>query len=348
METLRKKTNKMADGQECCREKDEKILLFLSNDEIFVWDKESVMILRRKYRIVGSLVGSLPSKPRQNLVFSLPLVLLPEEARLLLDKNIARAVQSNTTSPTHETILKFQKEREANIQEQIERLEKMKQQKLVEFAEIIEEGREKVNRKRKILSHDCSGKVPRIAGDKSCVWSCLEKDGADNCPEKQLEVCAQQLPASICMGSKEIGFNQDAQQEITTSSENVTNYLQDSTLVCINTKSRTLETENANLKFPETEIEQARCKIFSDLWEKGYFITNGSKFGGDYLVYPGDPLRFHSHFIVKVLPWKEKLTGLDLVAVGRLGSTVKKTSVLASVNSSGNVVYSSIQWSGFV
>ena len=28
--------------------------------------------------------------------------------------------------------------------------------------------------------------------------------------------------------------------------------------------------------------------IYKDLWEKGYYVANGAKFGGDYLVYPGN------------------------------------------------------------
>lgn len=51
-----------------------------------------------------------------------------------------------------------------------------------------------------------------------------------------------------------------------------------------------------------------RCKVFSDLWEKGYYITSGEKFGGDYLVYPGDPLKFHSHFIAVCVEEHQMLT----------------------------------------
>lgn len=30
-----------------------------------------------------------------------------------------------------------------------------------------------------------------------------------------------------------------------------------------------------------------RYIIFKDLWEKGYYLTSGMKFGADFLVYPG-------------------------------------------------------------
>ena len=39
--------------------------------------------------------------------------------------------------------------------------------------------------------------------------------------------------------------------------------------------------------FPSNMEERARCEVFRDLWEKGYYMGGGSKFGGDWLVYPG-------------------------------------------------------------
>ena len=41
--------------------------------------------------------------------------------------------------------------------------------------------------------------------------------------------------------------------------------------------------------YPSTLQERARCGVFRDLWEQGYFMGGGIKFGGDYLVYPGIP-----------------------------------------------------------
>ena len=379
----------MENDHEVREEKQEKILLFFSNNKIFVWDKEAVMALRRKYRIVGSLVGSLPSKPRQNLVFSLPLILQPEETRLLLDKNIVRIVESTTAKPSEGTVLKFQEERKASIQEQIERLDEMKQQKLADFAEIIEEGRERLNRKRKLLQQDCGRKVPRAENkeregstkssleqashcpDKGCVEKIdidqmIAVKSSENADGMVAEKSSQNIHGSMESADSST-FNKQVKNINTLSkdaadgstqkhpkdiparlSENSNQtIIQDSTLVCVNTKSDNLKTKDIIWKFPETESEEARYKVFSDLWERGYFITNGSKFGGDYLVYPGDPLRFHSHFIVKILPLRGRLSGLDLVSVGRLGSTVKKTTVLASVDLSGKVIYTSVQWSGF-
>ena len=36
---------------------------------------------------------------------------------------------------------------------------------------------------------------------------------------------------------------------------------------------------------------RTRTAIFTDLWKKGFYITEGEKFGADFLAYPGDPLK---------------------------------------------------------
>ena len=39
--------------------------------------------------------------------------------------------------------------------------------------------------------------------------------------------------------------------------------------------------------YPETSFDLAKCRVFRDLWEKGNYMGGGIKFGGDFLVYPG-------------------------------------------------------------
>ncbi|KAK7745602.1 tRNA-splicing endonuclease subunit [Diatrype stigma] len=64
--------------------------------------------------------------------------------------------------------------------------------------------------------------------------------------------------------------------------------------------------------------------LYAHLHGKGYYMMPGLRFGCDYNVYPGDPLRFHSHFQASSFGWDEEIAVLDLVAGGRLGTNVKK------------------------
>lgn len=59
-----------------------------------------------------------------------------------------------------------------------------------------------------------------------------------------------------------------------------------------------------------------------------YYMMPGLRFGGVFVCYPGDPLRYHSHLIVKVLAKNEAVDLLELVTSGRLATAVKKAWVL--------------------
>lgn len=120
-------------------------------------------------------------------------------------------------------------------------------------------------------------------------------------------------------------------------------------------------------EYPSNLQERARCGVFRDLWEQGYFMGGGIKFGGDYLVYPGlflqsnvagagltsyfqgDPLRYHSHFAASVLDSPTSaLRPMEMVAHGRLGTATKKTHLLCRWDDEKQEVsYLSIEWAGF-
>ncbi|XP_057695369.1 tRNA-splicing endonuclease subunit Sen34 [Corythoichthys intestinalis] len=92
--------------------------------------------------------------------------------------------------------------------------------------------------------------------------------------------------------------------------------------------------------------DDARYRVFADLRGRGFYLTSAGKFGGDFLVYPGDPLRFHAHFIALCVRADQDVALSDLLAISRLGSNVKKTVLLCSPRDDGGVTYSSLAWSG--
>jgi tRNA-splicing endonuclease subunit Sen34 len=68
--------------------------------------------------------------------------------------------------------------------------------------------------------------------------------------------------------------------------------------------------------------------LFRYLHSRGYFTMPGLRFGCNYNVYPGDPLRYHSHFMATGLDWDEEFDLLDVIGGGRLGTGVKKAYLL--------------------
>lgn len=44
----------------------------------------------------------------------------------------------------------------------------------------------------------------------------------------------------------------------------------------------------ADWSMPKDERLQTRFHVYKDLRQKGFYLTSAGKFGGDYLVYPGE------------------------------------------------------------
>ncbi|CAF1506939.1 unnamed protein product, partial [Adineta steineri] len=102
-------------------------------------------------------------------------------------------------------------------------------------------------------------------------------------------------------------------------------------------------------------IQQLHSDIFCDLYEKNLFISNGHKFGGDYLVYFDDPSKSHSTFIIKCILNHQSQSSSSLIplthliAQCRVAVNVNKIFVLATKTSSSSsqIQYLSMNWNGF-
>ena len=95
-----------------------------------------------------------------------------------------------------------------------------------------------------------------------------------------------------------------------------------------------------------SEDDQLKHAVFQDLWQHGYFLTSGLKYGGDFLVYHAHPSCTHSSYIALVLPWKQPIN--NLVSLGRVGAKVKKNVLLCSRDSDGEPCYYTLEWAGIV
>ena len=117
-------------------------------------------------------------------------------------------------------------------------------------------------------------------------------------------------------------------------------------------KKRKLQIQITSQNFSQyVEINALpRLLIFEDLWQKGYYLTSGIKFGGDYLAYAGsnsthfntfhqhfikqkgDPFIFHAQFVVLIRQFKSNFSPLQIISFGRLGVVVKKSALFISID----------------
>ena len=92
-----------------------------------------------------------------------------------------------------------------------------------------------------------------------------------------------------------------------------------------------MHTQPIEWTYPSTEEERHRCLIFKDLHQRGFRITGGSKFGADFLLYPGDPTLYHAQLCVRVLAYDTPLLPAMLASACRGSFQARKHVLLASV-----------------
>ncbi|KAK4514346.1 uncharacterized protein ATC70_001939 [Mucor velutinosus] len=206
----------------------DKIAIKKMGDTYFVFDAKDVEQLRTKYRIVGALNGTLPQLPLQNTFYGLPLMLLPEEVELLVNRGWAHIIQKPPKTTTSTTMMQ--------------------------------------------------NKGPHVTA--------------------------------------------------------------------IVHKQRKLSAD-----------------VFDFFWSQGFYITSGVKFGGQFLLYPHDPMCVHSEYIVSVKQTKDQeVLPLEIIEMGRAATNVKKTFVLVAAadqkeaegeqeeqeeQDTNQMVCYSIEWAGF-
>lgn len=97
------------------------------------------------------------------------------------------------------------------------------------------------------------------------------------------------------------------------------------------------------------KLDPFKYQVFCDLWEKGNRITSGATFGGDFLIYPGEPLHFHASHIVHVLSDEEAktMTTRTFTTRTRLSVNVNKFCTFVFQNKeTKKICYQTVQWMG--
>jgi tRNA-splicing endonuclease subunit Sen34 len=225
--------------------------IFQTARRYLLFDIEIITYIRREHHICGVLVGNIPQAAQQTVFSGIPLELMPEEARLLIDQGIAFIVDD---AKAHDRML-------AGLETQT---------------------------KQKYLAD-------------------LEQNGLE----------AAQSMQSQAVENKKAFFKKSG-----TPVRDLPTGVVEPFQVTPTTSYPPLEmVEPLKKKFPEVS---ASYPVFRHLHENGYFMAPGLRFGCQYVAYPGDPLRYHSHFLVTGHDWDEEIDLLDVVGGGRLGTGVKK------------------------
>lgn len=293
----------------------EPIPISLIAGRYLLFDINVVTYLRRTHHICGTLIGSIPQIPQQNVFLGLPVELMPEEARLLVEKEVAYIVDDFAWHKE-----RFNTFKGADRAEYLESLksEGFKARKAAEAAA--------QNKKKNALAKQAARKSREASSEDAAMKD--PTDGGD-APESLFDYERPDSPASSAAStptSKPYAITPTTTYSASSLPQNRTQQ-------------------------PDPPVPSS-YPLFAHLHSKGYFIMPGLRFGCDYNVYPGDPLRFHSHFAAVSYGWDEEVPMMDLIGGGRLGTRVKKGFLvggkdLASKAEDGDGVRTfSIEWGG--
>ncbi|TNN01362.1 tRNA-splicing endonuclease subunit Sen34 isoform X1 [Takifugu rubripes] len=258
-----------------------------------LWRLEDLRSVRAR-ALVGTLLGSLPRTPRQNLRLGRPLLLLPEEERVLSEEHAAGALPARDQQggDVELKVRQHQEEQQRSYEEQ-----------------------------RVLALEDKKSALLRV------------RTASPTGPEVSLDRALQER---LHAAQQNFGFPPSAMAvQLSTARAGLAHCSESRALLQADWPIRDQNPRSAN-----------RYQVFRDLRRRGFYLTSAGKFGGDFLVYPGDPLRFHAHFIAVCVSADESVCVLDILAVARLGSNVKKTVLLCSAGPDADVLYTSVQWSG--
>ncbi|TFL07495.1 hypothetical protein BDV98DRAFT_647067 [Pterulicium gracile] len=307
--------------------------IHVAQQTAFVWDVDDIATLRSKHHICGILTGTLPQHSQQNVFLGPPLVLMPEEVVFLVNKRAAVLVndpvaQNHSTSLSSLTVDQLRKW--ARVQRGL-------------ADEQLAKGQVAEGTNSRIESKKTSDDAVRKRAEReekrrqkaALAAAATEGESLLSAPPEPTPTPSTAPPAESVI-------------TITIPTTATTHEWYNPPASTIFDTIESAQDEGFWL-FPRSEMEQSRCAIFRDLWEKGHFMGGGTKFGAEYLVYPGDPLRYHSHQAASVLESPTApMSAMEIVAHGRLGTATKKAHLLCAWDKkAGKAQYMSIEWAGF-
>ncbi|KAK8042828.1 tRNA-splicing endonuclease subunit tsp-4 [Apiospora phragmitis] len=264
-----------------------------------VFDIDDVMYLRRNHNICSVFVGTMPQAPQQSAFMGLPIELMAEEAQVLVEKNVAFVVDDSNYHPARIAAAGPQDKQYIDAIKTVtgDAQRSMRESTEARKAMFAYKGASKKKEKKNKKAPDTQ------SSEDVTVASSADAEAAatslfDTTPE----------PAAA-----------------TTKNSPVTREAPEAWLATLTT-SGALLTPSPGQEEPIASVDvPASYPLYAHLQDKGYFMMPGLRFGCDYNVYPGDPLRFHSHFQATGFEWNEDINLLDLVTGGRLGTNVKKS-----------------------
>ncbi|TXT04275.1 hypothetical protein VHUM_04273 [Vanrija humicola] len=311
-----------------------------------VWDAQAAATIHCAHDISGLRTGTLPGVQQQNGFLGLPVTLMPEETALLVTKGLGHVVPvpSAIVPPSRELVAQRTAQRVARSRALAERMRADEEARVEASKAKFEAAGEKARAKREERARK------KAEAARAAALAAGEEIPAD--------VVAVLSGTAAPAAAKPA---QAAQPPPTPTAENsniftvVPGVPVLDALVPRTTEPPPLPTPH--FPFPAAVRDSALADAFGALHARGYRMGLGPRFGGEWLVYPGDYLRYHAHFTSQVIVRDDPIRPAEIVAWGRLGTGTKKAGLLCcwddgktgeqAVDGPGEVEFYSLEWANF-
>ena len=327
----------------------DKIPIYINGDHVLIFNLQDMKKLSIEYGIVGQLSGTLPLAPQQNSLLGFPWRLTIYETLWLYNKGIVKLVLLNENNKQLDKILNDENYQGEMINKLSNKLDKWRNEKQRE----IEEQMKRLNiiRPNKNKLHIKSLDNLKMKTNSSSMTD-LQQVVEDNERKEKAIKDAKLEEREIEERSKR---NKIVFMETPTYDEFIDNN---------NNNNNNTDEEQLIEQLIIKEIEDCTInrdqlinnyQMFKYLKSKGLMMLPGMRFGGIFVSYPGDPLRYHAHQIINSLDYyNDDINLKKLCNRGRLATGVRKVWVVGGIvkdkedkDSTESMKCFSIEWAGF-
>ncbi|NP_001406980.1 tRNA-splicing endonuclease subunit Sen34 isoform X3 [Mus musculus] len=275
------------------------LVVEVANGRSLVWGAEAVQALRERLGVGGRTVGALPRGPRQNSRLGLPLLLLPEEARLLAEIGAVTLVSAPRPDPRNHglALASFKRQQEQSFQDQNTLAAEARETRRQELLEKIVEGQ--AAKKQKLEQDSGADEGGQEAGGSEATQGSETSD--DGQPSAEQEGAAPSLDSSSPQPGPSNGVTPLPRSAL---------LIQLATARPRPVKAKPLDWRVQSKDWPHAgrPAHELRYSIYRDLWERGFFLSAAGKFGGDFLVYPGDLKQDNKYARILLNSWRVVLS----------------------------------------
>jgi tRNA-splicing endonuclease subunit Sen34 len=334
-------------------------------DRYLLFNIDVISHCRRNHNICGMLVGTIPNLSQQNVFLGIPVELMPEEARVLVEKGAAYIVddaeehKKTFKDMSREDRLKWLEEmdrRGNEVTKGTEELKEMRKDKALK-----EKGlrREVLEKREESVAGEATIQADSSDSSDSGLGFIMKGSGfldtSSPAPIPKLSRSTSSVSTSSSSGSGlgfimkgsgfldtvPVGSSPKGKEPEPTSETSLFEPVPASPAPPVNENASpkgptaqkhfvTPTTSYPPLPNPPQEptvdlpVVPGSFPLFRHLHFLGYYHMPGLRFGCHYNAYPGDPLRYHSHFAATGMGWDDEFELLDIVGGGRLATGTKK------------------------